>query len=117
MPGQAKIVSVTTEKATRLPNSRPSTVTTGIRMFLSRCTPTMRRCVEPLGAGELDVVLLQGLARAGPRQADHQRDLEQRQVERRQQRGAAAVEREEAGRDAEIGRGRRRARWTAASPA
>ena len=58
---------------------------------------------KALGAGELDVVLLQRLARAGARQPDHQRDLEQRQVERRQQDVAQAVEREEARGDAEIG--------------
>ena len=48
MPGQAKIVSVTIAKAMRPPNSTPTTVTIGIRMFLSTCTQTMRRSDRPL---------------------------------------------------------------------
>ena len=36
MPGQANTVSVTTEKAISPPNSRPSTVTTGIIMFFNK---------------------------------------------------------------------------------
>jgi len=43
---------VTTEKAIRLPNSMPSTVTTGIRMFLRTCTPTIRAGVRPMARGE-----------------------------------------------------------------
>ena len=48
MPGQANTVSVTTEKAIRPPSSRPSTVTTGIRMFFRTCTSTTRRDESPL---------------------------------------------------------------------
>ena len=48
MPGQAKIVSVTIAKATKMPNYSQSTVTSGIRMFLSRCTPTTRERGRPL---------------------------------------------------------------------
>ena len=53
IPGQAKIVSVTTENAMRLPNSRPSTVTTGIMMFFRRWTPTMRLLERPLARANL----------------------------------------------------------------
>ena len=80
MPGQAKIVSVTIANAITEPNSRPITVTIGIRMFFSTCTPTTRRVAQPLGARELDVVLQQRLARAGAREPDQQRELEQREV-------------------------------------
>ena len=48
MPGQAKIDSVTTEKAMVLPNSSPVTVTTGIRMFLKTCTKVTRKGESPL---------------------------------------------------------------------
>ena len=48
MPGQANTVSVTTAKAIIEPSSRPTTVTIGIRMFFSTCTPTMRVRDRPL---------------------------------------------------------------------
>ena len=38
MPGQANTLSVTTEKAMVEPSSSPTTVTTGIRMFLNTWT-------------------------------------------------------------------------------
>ncbi len=47
------MVSVTTEKAIRLPNSSPTTVTTGIRIFFKRCTPTMRCRERPLARANL----------------------------------------------------------------
>ncbi|MNC90434.1 hypothetical protein D3C83_65330 [compost metagenome] len=53
MPGQAKTVSVTTEKAIRPPSSRPSTVTTGMRMFFSTCTSTTREDDRPLARANL----------------------------------------------------------------
>ena len=53
MPGQAKIVSVTTEKATSEPNSSPSTVTIGIMMFLRMWTPMIRLCDRPLARANL----------------------------------------------------------------
>jgi len=48
MPGQAKIVSVTTEKAISEPSSRPRIVTIGIMMFLRMCTSTIRDDESPL---------------------------------------------------------------------
>ena len=53
MPGQAKIVSVTTAKATREPNSRPMTVTIGIRMYLRTWTPITRRGGRPFARANL----------------------------------------------------------------
>ena len=63
MPGHAKIDSVTIAKAITEPSSRPITVTIGMRMFLSTCTPITRPWREPLGARELHVVLQHRLAR------------------------------------------------------
>src|SRR3970282_780908 len=88
MPGQANTVSVTSENASRLPNSRPTTVTTGIRMFFSTCTKMTR-------------LVRQRFARAGAREADHQGDVEQRQVQRRHQHVAQAVQSQQAGAQAE----------------
>ena len=48
MPGQPNTVSVTIANATVLANSRPITVTIGIMMFLSTCTPTTRNGARPL---------------------------------------------------------------------
>ena len=48
MPGHANTVSVTTAKAIMEPSSRPITVTTGIRITLSTCTPMMRTGRRPL---------------------------------------------------------------------
>ena len=48
VPGQAKIDSVTMANAMTEPSSRPITVTMGIRMFLSTCTPITRPCERPL---------------------------------------------------------------------
>ena len=101
VPGQAKIDSVTIAKAITEPSSSPITVTIGIRMFFSTCTPITRRGSEALGARELHVVLEHRLARAGAREPDEQRELEQRQVERGHREVPEAVEREEAHRHAE----------------
>ena len=48
MPGQAKIVSVTIANAITEPNSSPITVTIGIRMLFSTCTPITRALLRPL---------------------------------------------------------------------
>ena len=48
MPGQAKMLSVTTANAITEPNSRPTMVTIGIMMFFSTCTPMMRESESPL---------------------------------------------------------------------
>ena len=91
MPGQEKIVSVTTAKASVEPNSSPNTVTSGIA--ISRST-WRRRIVHSRLAGrarELHGVGQHHLARAGAREADHHGELEQREVERRQQQVAQAV--------------------------
>ena len=48
VPGQAKIDSVTMAKAITDPSSRPITVTIGIMMFFSTCTPMTRRGPRPL---------------------------------------------------------------------
>ena len=48
MPGHANTLSVTTANATTEPNSSPITVTIGIMMFLSTCTPTIRALESPL---------------------------------------------------------------------
>ena len=53
MPGQAKMVSVTTEKAITEPNCSAITVTMGIMMFLSTWTPTMRELESPLARANL----------------------------------------------------------------
>ena len=47
-PGMAKTLSVTTEKAMVLPSSSPTTVTTGIRIFLNTCTKVTRAGESPL---------------------------------------------------------------------
>ena len=85
MPGQAKIVSVTTEKAITEPISRPSTVTIGIRMFLSTWTQDHAARPQALGARELDVVHVHDLARARRGEPDDQGDAREREVDRRQQ--------------------------------
>ena len=53
MPGQAKIVSVTTAKASMEPISRPTTVISGIKIVFMTWTPTMRRSVRPLARANL----------------------------------------------------------------
>ncbi|MNL70565.1 hypothetical protein D3C87_1955860 [compost metagenome] len=53
MPGHENTVSVTTANAITWPNSRPATVTTGIRMFFNRCTPSTRFSDRPLARANL----------------------------------------------------------------
>ncbi|MCY1367674.1 hypothetical protein D9M69_546180 [compost metagenome] len=53
MPGQAKIDSVTIANAMIEPNCSAITVTIGIRMFFSTCTPTMRVLDRPLARANL----------------------------------------------------------------
>ncbi|CFO10387.1 Uncharacterised protein [Bordetella pertussis] len=53
MPGHEKTVSVTTANSTTWPNSRPATVTMGIRMFFSKCTPSTRFSGRPLARANL----------------------------------------------------------------
>ena len=53
MPGQANTVSVTMAKAMTEPNSRPITVTMGIRMLRSTWTPITRALVSPLARANL----------------------------------------------------------------
>ena len=65
-------------------------MTIGIRMLLSTWTPITRALRQALGAGELDVVLQHRLARARAREPDQQRELEQREVDRRHDAGAAS---------------------------
>ena len=48
IPGQAKTVSVTTEKAINPPSSNPRTVTTGIMMFFRRWTMISLDSLSPL---------------------------------------------------------------------
>ena len=48
IPGQAKTVSVTTEKAINPPSSKPRTVTTGIMMFFRRWTMISLDSLSPL---------------------------------------------------------------------
>ena len=84
IPGHANTVSVTTANAITPPSSRPSTVTTGIMMFFMTCTSTTREEAQPLGPGKFDVVLKSYLTGAGPREADDQGHLEQRQIQCRQ---------------------------------
>ena len=60
-------------------------------MFLQHVHADHARVGQALGARELDVVLQQRLARAGAREPDHQRQLEQREVDRRQDQVLEAV--------------------------
>ena len=53
MPGQANTVSVTIAKAMTEPNSSPMTVTIGIRMLRSTCTPMTRLWLRPLARANL----------------------------------------------------------------
>ena len=53
MPGHAKIDSVTIANAITEPSSSPITVTSGIMMFFSRCTPSTRRRVRPFARANL----------------------------------------------------------------
>ena len=53
VPGQAKIDSVTIANAITDPSSRPITVTIGIRMFFSTCTPITRPGPRPFARANL----------------------------------------------------------------
>ena len=101
MPGQAKTLSVTTAKAMVEPSSRPSTVTTGIMMFFSTWTKITRDGRQPLGTRELHEVHRQRLTNSGAGQPQHQRNVEQRQVQRRQQHVTQSVPGQERPRHAE----------------
>ena len=48
MPGHANTLSVTIANPISAPNWRPITVTIGIRMLRSTCTPITRELVRPL---------------------------------------------------------------------
>ncbi|MNN84998.1 hypothetical protein D3C81_2022240 [compost metagenome] len=56
---------------------------------------------QTLGARKLDVVLQQRFLCTGARQADHQCNIEQRQIEGRQQQMLQAIPAQEADRDTE----------------
>src|SRR5690606_1835702 len=52
-PGHEKMLSVTTAKAMVEPSSSPSTVTSGISVLRSTCTPTTRSGDRPLARANL----------------------------------------------------------------
>ena len=96
MPGHWKTVSVMIEKASSAPICRPMIVITGTSVFLSAWPKLMLRFAQAAGARELDVVGAHHLQHLGAHQPHDQRQLEQRERDRRHDDVAPALQRQKA---------------------